>query len=99
GLRPRQLATRDAFENAIACVAASGGSTNAVLHLLAIAAEAGVTLELSDFDRISARTPVLAALRPGGRFVAADVHAAGGLAVLASRLRELGLLHEECATV
>ncbi len=98
-VRPRTIATRDAFENAIACVAASGGSTNAVLHLLAIAAEAGVPLELSDFDRVSARTPVLADLRPSGRFVAADVHAAGGLAVLASRLRDLGLLHEDCATV
>jgi dihydroxy-acid dehydratase len=99
GLRPRQLATRDAFENAIACVAASGGSTNAVLHLLAVAAEAGVGLDLADFDRISARTPILADLKPGGRFVAADVHAAGGLAVLARRLQQLGLLHDGCATV
>ncbi len=99
GLRPRQVAGRDAFENAITCVAASGGSTNAVLHLLAIAAEAGVPLDLDDFDRISALTPILADLRPGGRFVAADVHAAGGLAVLAQRLQRLGLLHEGCATV
>ena len=98
-VRPRSLATRDAFENAILCVAASGGSTNAVLHLLAIAAEAGVPLQLADFDRISAATPVLADLKPGGRFVAADVHAAGGLAVLAQRLQELGLLHDGCATV
>ncbi|MBJ7608833.1 MAG: dihydroxy-acid dehydratase [Candidatus Dormibacteraeota bacterium] len=99
GVRPRTLATRGAFENAIACVTASGGSTNAVLHLLAIAAEAGVPLELADFDRISARTPILADLKPGGRFVAADVHAAGGLAVLGRRLQELGLLDEDCLTV
>src|SRR6202035_3891636 len=98
-VRPRTLATRDAFENAVACVAASGGSTNAVLHLLAIAAEAGVRLDLDDFDRISARTPILADLKPGGRFVATDVHAAGGLAVLAQRLAELGLLHGDCRTV
>ena len=98
-VRPRTIATREAFENAIACVAASGGSTNAVLHLLAIAAEAGVALDLADFDRISAATPFLADLKPGGRFVAADVHAAGGLAVLAQRLRDLGRLHEGCRTV
>ena len=98
-VRPRSLATREAFENAISCVAASGGSTNAVLHLLAIAAEAGVRLDLDDFDRISARTPILADLKPGGRFVAADVHAAGGLAVLAQRLDQLGLLRGDCRTV
>ena len=71
-VRPRRLATREAFENAIGCVAASGGSTNAVLHLMAIAAEAGVQLDLEDFDRISAATPHLADIKPGGRFVAAD---------------------------
>jgi dihydroxy-acid dehydratase len=98
-VRPRSVATREAFENAIACVAASGGSTNAVLHLLAIAAEAGVRLDLDDFDRICARTPILADLKPGGRFVAADVHAAGGLAVLAQRLADLGLLVGDCRTV
>jgi dihydroxy-acid dehydratase len=98
-VRPRSLATRGAFENAITCVAASGGSTNAVLHLLAIAAEAGVGLDLDDFDRIAARTPILADLKPGGRFVAADVHAAGGLAVLAQRLAQLGLLRGDCRTV
>jgi dihydroxy-acid dehydratase len=97
--RPTTVATRAAFENAIACVAASGGSTNAVLHLLAIAAEAGVRLDLDDFDRISARTPILADLKPSGRFVATDLHAAGGLAVLAERLERLGLLHGECLTV
>ena len=98
-VRPRQLATRDAFENAVACVAASGGSTNAVLHLLAIAAEAGVRLDLDDFDRISASTPHLTDIKPGGRFVAADLHQAGGLAVLAQRLQQLGGLHEDCMTV
>ncbi|MBJ7593285.1 MAG: dihydroxy-acid dehydratase [Candidatus Dormibacteraeota bacterium] len=98
-VRPRALATPEAFENAIACVAASAGSTNAVLHLLAIAAEAAVPLDLADFDRISAKTPVLVDIKPGGRFVAADVHGAGGLAVLGARLQELGLLHEGCATV
>ena len=75
GLRPRDIITRDAFENAIAAVAATGGSTNAVLHLLAIAREAGVPLELDDFDRISARLPLLADLKPAGRFVATDLHA------------------------
>jgi dihydroxy-acid dehydratase len=98
-VRPRTIATREAFENAIACVAGSGGSTNAVLHLPAIAAEAGVALDLADFDRVCAATPVLVDIKPGGRFVAADVHAAGGLAVLAQRLHELGLLHDGCATV
>ncbi len=98
-IRARGLATRAAFENAIACVAASAGSTNAVLHLLAIAAEAGVRLDLDDFDRISARTPILADLKPSGRFVATDLHAAGGLAVLAERLERLGLLNGECLTV
>jgi dihydroxy-acid dehydratase len=98
-VRPRSIATREAFANAIASVAASGGSTNAVLHLLAIAAEAGVGLSLDDFDRISARTPILADLRPGGRFVAADLHAAGGVAVLGRRLQELGLLNDTCITV
>jgi dihydroxy-acid dehydratase len=98
-IRARGLATRAAFDNAIACVAASGGSTNAVLHLLAIAAEAGVRLDLDDFDRISARTPILADLKPSGRFVATDLHAAGGLAVLAERLERLGLLNGECLTV
>ena len=78
GLRPRQILTSDAIENAIAAVAATGGSTNAVLHLLAIANEAGVPLDIDDFDRISRRTPLLADLKPGGRFVANDLHRAGG---------------------
>src|SRR5579883_2974290 len=84
--RPRQIATRKAFENAIASVAATGGSTNAVLHLLAMAQEAGVELSLDDFQNISARTPLLVDLKPAGRFVAVDVDRAGGMAVIAKRL-------------
>src|SRR5438046_7013599 len=85
-LRPRQIITTNSLENAITAVAASGGSTNAVLHLLAVAREAGIELTLDDFDRISARTPILADLKPGGRFVAADLHRAGGSPVPATRL-------------
>src|SRR5579872_7091169 len=84
--RPRSIATRKAFENAIASVAASGGSTNAVLHLLAMAREAGVELSIDDFQTISARTPLLVDLKPAGRFVAVDVDKAGGMAVIAKRL-------------
>ena len=97
--RPRQILTREAFENGIAAVAATGGSTNAVLHLLAIAREAGVPLELDDFDRISARTPLIADLKPGGRFVATDLHAAGGIPLVARRLLEGGFLHPDALTV
>jgi dihydroxy-acid dehydratase len=86
GVRPRDILTRPALENAIVSVAATGGSTNAVLHLLAIAREAGVELSLADFDRISQRVPVIADLKPSGRFVATDLHAAGGSAVVAQRL-------------
>src|SRR5579859_6306745 len=82
-LKPRDILTRDAFENAIAAVAATGGSTNAVLHLLAIAREAGVELQIDDFQTISARTPLLVDLKPAGKFVAADVDKAGGWAVVA----------------
>jgi dihydroxy-acid dehydratase len=99
GLRPRQILTRDAIENAIAAVAATGGSTNAVLHLLAIAREAGVPLEIDDFDRISARVPLLADLKPGGRFVATDLHHAGGIPLVAQRLLEAGHLHADAITV
>ena len=97
--RPRQILTREAFENGIAAVAATGGSTNAVLHLLAIAREAGVPLELDDFDHISARTPLIADLKPGGRFVATDLHAAGGIPLVARRLLEGGFLHPDALTV
>jgi len=99
GVRPSQIVTRESLENAIAAVAATGGSTNAVLHLMAIAREAGVPLNLEDFDRISARTPLLADLKPGGRFVAIDLHRAGGTRVVASRLKEAGALHPGAMTV
>ncbi len=98
-LRPRQIITRDALENAIVSVCATGGSTNAVLHLLAIAREAGVPLSIDDFDRISARVPILADLKPGGRFVATDLYHAGGTPLLAQRLKKAGLLHTEALTV
>jgi dihydroxy-acid dehydratase len=98
-VRPASIITRDALENAIASFAATGGSTNAVLHLLAIAHEAGVKLELDDFERISSRTPILASLRPGGAFVATDLHAAGGLGVLGKRLVEAGLVHGDAPNV
>jgi dihydroxy-acid dehydratase len=87
-LRPRDIITRRAIENAIAVVAATGGSTNAVLHLLAIATEAGVALSLADFDRISASTPLIADLKPSGRFVATEMHAAGGTPLVIKRLIE-----------
>ncbi|HQR68029.1 MAG TPA: dihydroxy-acid dehydratase [Thermoanaerobaculia bacterium] len=94
-LTPRKVLTRAAFENAIASVAATGGSTNAVLHLLAIAREAGVPLSLDDFDAISSRTPVLADLKPGGRFTAVDMERAGGARLVAKRLADAGLLTDE----
>jgi dihydroxy-acid dehydratase len=99
GQRPSDIITKDALENAIAGVAMSGGSTNAVLHLLAVAKEAGVELSIDDFDRIAAETPLLCDLKPFGRFVATDLHAAGGTAVVAARLLELGALHEDAVTV
>jgi len=99
GLRPRDILTRAAFENAIASVAASGGSTNSVLHLLAIAREAGVDLEIDDFQTVSERTPLLADLKPSGRFVAADMHRAGGIALLAKRLLMGKYLHPAAITV
>jgi dihydroxy-acid dehydratase len=86
GLKPRDIVTRKAFDNAIAGVAATGGSTNAVLHLLAIAREAGVPLEIDDFETVSKRTPVIVDLKPGGRFNAVDVDRAGGIGVIAQRL-------------
>ena len=94
GASARRFLTRASIENAITAVAATGGSTNAVLHLLAIAREAGVPLDIDDFDRLAARTPTLADLKPGGRFTAVDLHHAGGLAVLCQRLFAAGLLHD-----
>jgi dihydroxy-acid dehydratase len=91
--------TREAIENAIAAVAASGGSTNAVLHLLAIAHEAGVELSIDDFDTIAARTPIVADIVPGGRFVATDLFRAGGTSLVARELVHAGLVHEEARGV
>ncbi|MGH9451218.1 MAG: dihydroxy-acid dehydratase [Terriglobia bacterium] len=99
GVRPRDILTRTAFENAIACVAATGGSTNSVLHLLAMAREAGVPLDISDFDVISRRTPLIADLKPGGRFMAVDVHRAGGIPVIAQKLIEGGFADGNPMTV
>ncbi len=96
---PRQICTRKAFENAIASVAASGGSTNAVLHLLALAREAGVDLDITDFNTISDRTPLLMSLKPAGIHVAADVDKAGGIGVLAKRLVEGGYAHGDTITI
>jgi len=98
-LRPSKIITRQSIENAIASVAATGGSTNAVLHLLAIAHEAGLPLEIDDFDRVSTRTPLLADLKPGGRFVANDLYTAGGIQLVAQRLAEGGYLHKDALTV
>jgi dihydroxy-acid dehydratase len=98
-LTPLKIITKAAIENAIAGVAATGGSTNSVLHLLAIANEARIPLSIDDFDRISSRVPILADLKPGGRFVATDLFAAGGTALVAKRLLEAKLLHGESITV
>jgi len=98
GRRPRQIATRAAFLNAIAGVAATGGSTNAVLHLLAMAREAGVPLAIDDFQEVCRRTPVLVDLKPGGRFVAVDVDKAGGIGVIAQRLVEGGYVDGSAVT-
>jgi len=98
-LRPSRIITRNSLENAIACVCASGGSTNGVLHLLAVAREMGIDLELDDFERISRATPLLADLKPGGRFVATDLYAAGGVPLILKRLADAGLLHGDELTV
>jgi dihydroxy-acid dehydratase len=99
GIRPRQIMTHEAFENAIAVVMALGGSTNAVLHLLAIAAEARVDLNLGDFNRIAARVPHLADTKPAGKYHMADVDRIGGVPVVLKHLLEAGLLHGDCLTV
>src|SRR6059058_2239157 len=98
-LRPSRILTRPAFDNAIAAVAASGGSTNAVLHLLALAREVGVDLAIDEIDRISRRTPLLCDLKPGGRFAAIELHRAGGIAVLTQRLIEGGYVDGDAITV
>ncbi len=99
GVTPRQILTREAFENAIAVVNACGGSTNAVLHLLAIAHEAEVDLRIDDFNRIGQRVPHLVDIKPSGRFVMADLHRAGGVPVVMRELLERGLLAGDCLTV
>ncbi|HEX3102891.1 MAG TPA: dihydroxy-acid dehydratase [Terriglobales bacterium] len=99
GAKVKDILTRDAIENAIASVAASGGSTNSVLHLLAIAREAGVPLEINDFQKVSERTPLLCDLKPFGRFVAADMHRAGGIRLLANRLLQSKKIHPDAMTV
>jgi dihydroxy-acid dehydratase len=99
GLRPSDIITKPALENAIAGVACSGGSTNGVLHLLAVAREMGVDLDIDDFDRISERTPILCDLKPAGQYVATDLYAAGGVAVMLQRLQDAGLLNEDPITV
>jgi dihydroxy-acid dehydratase len=99
GLRPSDVITRDSLENAIAAIACSGGSTNGVLHLLAVAREAGIELSIDDFDAISERTPLLCDLKPGGQYVAVDLYEAGGVPLVARRLLDAGLLHEDAMTV
>jgi len=96
---PSKIITKTAIENAIAGVAATGGSTNSVLHLLAIASEAKIPLSIDDFDRVSSRTPIIADLKPAGRFVATDLYAAGGTALVAKRMIEAGLLKGDAITV
>jgi dihydroxy-acid dehydratase len=98
-LRPSQIYTRNAFENAITSVAATGGSTNAVLHLLALAREANIDLHIDDFDTICSRVPLITDIKPFGRYMAADMHAAGGIPFLMKRLLEGGYLHGDCLTV
>ena len=98
-IRPSKVITRDSLENAIACVCASGGSTNAVLHLIALAHELDIDLSMDDFERISRATPLFADLKPGGRFVATDLYAAGGVPVILKRLAEAGSLHGDAITV
>ncbi|MGD9736833.1 MAG: dihydroxy-acid dehydratase [Solirubrobacterales bacterium] len=98
-ITPSKVITRASLENAIACVCASGGSTNGVLHLTALAHELGIELTVDDFERISRNTPLYASLKPGGRFVATDLYAAGGVPVILKRLDDAGLLHREAITV
>src|SRR5205814_9855549 len=98
-VRPSQILTREALENAAASVAATGGSTNGVLHLLAIAHEYGIPFTIDDFDRVSARTPVLADMKPWGRFHATDVDRAGGVALVARELAKQGLVHGDAPLV
>ena len=97
--RPSQIISQESIENGIAAACLSGGSTNVVLHMLAVAREAGIELDIDDFDRISERTPLLADLKPSGRFVATDLYRAGGVGLLAKRLAEAGVLNGDSLTV
>ena len=99
GLTPQRILTRESFENAIAAGRGSGGSTNLVLHLLAIAREAGVLLDIDDFDRVSERTPIIADLKPGGRYTAVDLDRAGGTRLFGKRLLDGGLIDGSQLTV
>jgi len=99
GQRPSDIITREALENAIAAIACSGGSTNGVLHLLAVAKEMGIELSIDDFDEISERTPLLCDLKPSGRYVAPDLYAAGGVPLMLKRLKEAGILNADAQTV
>ncbi len=98
-LKPSEIITAESLENAIACICASGGSTNGVLHMIAIAREAGIPLEMDDFERISQRTPQYVDMKPGGRYVANDLYRAGGVPLILNRLSEAGLLHRDQITV
>jgi dihydroxy-acid dehydratase len=98
-ITPSKVITKESLENSIACVCASGGSTNGVLHLIALAHELGIELQMDDFERISRGTPLFADLKPGGRFVATDLYAAGGVPVILKRLDDAGLLHRDQVTV
>ena len=98
-LRPDRIVTAESIENAVATVCASGGSTNGVLHLLAVAREAGIEMDIDDFERISRQTPLVADLKPGGRFVATDLYKAGGVGVIVKRLADAGVLHADALTV
>src|SRR6202035_4172873 len=99
GRRPSDVITKDSLHNAIAAVATSGGSTNGVLHLLAVAREGGVPLESDECDAISERTPLLCDLQPGGRYVATDLYEAGGVPLVLKRLQEAGVLNGDAPTV
>jgi dihydroxy-acid dehydratase len=99
GLTPRQIVTRQALENAVASIATTGGSTNGVLHFLAIARQFGIDFTLEDFQAVSHRTPLMVSMKPGGLFVAADLHRAGGMPLVAQRLQQAGCLHADCLTV
>src|SRR4029077_20995636 len=98
-ITPRSIVTRESFENAVASVAATGGSTNGVLHLVAIARDFGIEFTIDDFERISARTPIIADMKPWGRWHANDMYRAGGGGVVARELKKAGLLHEGAKTV